>query len=116
MPRKRKSDQPQTSCLSGAVRDGPGKFGVSIDLGDGNEPHVLFTRGVPVFSKADMPFSFEQSEDQFIVDGGDELYEIPEALMNGGCTGTGATRTCLVASPKPRTILRAERQSQTGCP
>jgi Bacterial SH3 domain len=72
------------SCPFGVVRDGPGNAGVWIALDGGQERQILFEGGVPVSANADLPLSFDKIGDQFTIRIGDESYEFPEALVNGG--------------------------------
>ncbi len=72
------------TCPFGVVRDGPGNAGVWIALGDGEERQILFEGGAPVATNVDAALSFEQSGDQFSISVGDERYEFPLALVNGG--------------------------------
>jgi Bacterial SH3 domain len=72
------------SCLFGVVRDGPGNAGVWIALGDGTERAILFEAGVPVSADSPAPLSFTKDGDLFTISVGDERYQFPEALVNGG--------------------------------
>jgi uncharacterized protein YraI len=76
--------QTSGSCLFGVVREGPGNAGVWIAIGAGAERQILFEGGVPVSANLDAPLSFEKSADLFMVRVGEERYEIPEAVVNGG--------------------------------
>jgi hypothetical protein len=75
---------PMGSCLFGVVRDGPGNAGVWIALGDGTERAILFEGGVPVSADANAPLSFAKDGDMFTISVGDERYQFPEAVVNGG--------------------------------
>jgi hypothetical protein len=72
------------SCPFGVVRDGPGNAGVWIALGDGRERAILFEGGVPFSTDSPAPLSFTKDGDIFTVSVGDERYQFPEALVNGG--------------------------------
>jgi hypothetical protein len=72
------------SCPFGVVRDGPGNAGVWIVIGDGSERAILFEGGVPVSADSAEPLSFKKDGDLFTVSVGDERYQFPEALVNGG--------------------------------
>lgn len=72
------------SCPFGVVRDGPGNAGVWIALGDGRERQILFENGAPAATNVDAVLSLERSGDQLAIRVGDERYEFPEALVNGG--------------------------------
>lgn len=76
--------QPMRSCPLGVVRDGPGNAGVWIALGDGRERAILFEGGVPFSTDSPAPLSFTKDGDIFTVSVGDERYQFPEALVNGG--------------------------------
>jgi hypothetical protein len=66
------------------VRDGPGNAGVWIALGDGRERAILFEGGMPVSADSPAPLSFTKDGDIFTIIVGDERYQFPEALVNGG--------------------------------
>jgi hypothetical protein len=72
------------TCPFGLVRDGPGNAGVWIALGGGRERQILFEGGVPVATNVDAALTFDKTSDQFTIRLGDERYEFPEALVNGG--------------------------------
>jgi Bacterial SH3 domain len=76
--------QPTRDCPFGVVRDGPGAAGVWIALGDGEERQVLFEGNAPVATNIDAALTYEKQADLFLVRIGDERYEIPEAVVNGG--------------------------------
>lgn len=72
------------NCPFGVVRDGPGNAGVWIALGGGAERAILFEGGVPVSADSAAPLSFTKDGDLFTISVGDERYQVPEALVNGG--------------------------------
>jgi hypothetical protein len=72
------------SCPFGVVRSGPGNAGVWIALADGSERNILFEGGVPVATNSDATLAYEKSGDMFTIRIGDERYQFPEALVNGG--------------------------------
>jgi Bacterial SH3 domain len=72
------------SCPFGVVRDGPGNAGVWIALGGGAERAILFEGGVPVSADSPAPLSFTKDGDLFTISVGDERYQFPEAVVNGG--------------------------------
>jgi hypothetical protein len=72
------------SCPFGVVRDGPGNAGVWIAQGDGAERAILFEGGVPVSADSPAALSFTKDGDLFTISVGDERYQFPEALVNGG--------------------------------
>ena len=76
--------QPTRDCPFGVVRDGPGNAGVWIALGGGQERQILFEAGAPVATNIDAAVTYEKEADLFRVRIGDERYEIPEAVVNGG--------------------------------
>ena len=76
--------QPTHDCPFGVVRDGPGNAGVWIALGGGQERQILFEAGAPVATNIDAAVTYEKEADLFRVRIGDERYEIPEAVVNGG--------------------------------
>lgn len=78
------ADAPMANCPFGVVRDGPGNAGVWIALGDGAERAILFEGGVPVSADSPAPLSFTKDGDLFTISVGDERYQFPEALVNGG--------------------------------
>jgi hypothetical protein len=76
--------EPMRSCPFGVVREGPGTAGVWIALGDGVERQILFEAGPPVATNRDGALTSERSGDTTLVRIGEERYEIPDALVNGG--------------------------------
>jgi Bacterial SH3 domain len=72
------------NCPFGVVRDGPGNAGVWIALGDGAERALLFEGGEPVSADSPAPLSFTKDGDVFTISVGDERYQFPEAVVNGG--------------------------------
>ena len=75
---------PMASCPFGVVRSGPGNAGVWIALGNGTERAILFEGGVPVSADSPEPLSFEKDQDIFTIRVGDERFQFPEAVVNGG--------------------------------
>jgi hypothetical protein len=76
--------QPTRDCPFGVVRDGPGNAGVWFALAGGQERQSLFEAGAPVATDIDAAVTFEKEADLFLVRIGDERFEIPEAVVNGG--------------------------------
>jgi hypothetical protein len=76
--------EPMRNCPFGVVREGPGNAGVWIALGDGVERQILFEAGAAVATNRDAALTSERSGDQTLVRIGEERYEIPDALVNGG--------------------------------
>ncbi|RAZ82084.1 SH3 domain-containing protein [Cereibacter johrii] len=71
-------------CPFGVVREGPGRAGVWIALGDGTDRAILFEGGLPVSAVAAAPLSFSKEGDLFTITVGAERYQFPEAVVNGG--------------------------------
>jgi hypothetical protein len=76
--------QPTRDCPFDVVRDGPGNAGVWIGIGGGRERQILFEVVAPVATDIDAALSFEKEADLFRLRIGDERYEIPGAVVNGG--------------------------------
>lgn len=76
--------QPMRPCAFGVVREGSGNAGVWIALGDGVERQILFEGDAPVATNRDGALTSERSGDLTLVRIGEERYEIPDALVNGG--------------------------------
>ncbi|QBX34352.1 SH3 domain-containing protein [Paracoccus liaowanqingii] len=72
------------SCPFGVVRQGPGSAGVWIAFDGGGERQILFEGGTPVATNLDAKLTSERSGDVTLVRIGEERYEIPDALENGG--------------------------------
>ena len=84
MPCATASGQPMRAWPFGVVRDGPGKAGVWIALGEGQERQIPVQAGAPVATNVATPLTFDKKADLFFVRVGEERYEIPEAVVNGG--------------------------------
>jgi uncharacterized protein YgiM (DUF1202 family) len=78
------ADQPTRQCPFGVVREGPGNAGVWIALGDGKERYILFEGGAPIATDGPLALSYDKADDLFVVQIGEERYEIPDAMVNGG--------------------------------
>lgn len=76
--------QDMRPCAFGVVRDGPGNAGVWIALGDGVERQILFEGGKPIAANTAAPLGFDDAGGVFLVRVGDERYDIPDAVVNGG--------------------------------
>jgi Bacterial SH3 domain len=77
--------QPTASCRFGVIRTtGQGNAGIWIARGDGTERYILFENGAPVFTDAGASPALERNGDLNLVRIGDERYEIPDAVLNGG--------------------------------
>lgn len=84
VPCAAKADAPMQNCPFGVIRDGPGNAGVWIALAGGVERQVLFEANMPVATNLDARMTVERSDDMTMVRIGEERYEIPDALVNGG--------------------------------
>lgn len=78
------TDQSKGCCLFGVIRQDPGNAAVWMAIGGGIERHILFEAGAPVTSNRDAELSFDKVGDLYRIRIGDERYEIPEAVVNGG--------------------------------
>lgn len=81
--------QPMGQCDFGVARAGGGTAAVSVQLPDGRKRMILFRQGRPIgadLSQADgnMRFSAHKQADLFRIEAGDERYEIPQAVLDGG--------------------------------
>jgi len=84
VPCAARAGQPMRQCPFGVVREGPGNAGLWVALGGGTERHILFEGGAPVATDSADTLGFEKAGDLFVLRVGDERYEIPEAVVNGG--------------------------------
>ncbi|MCQ8119558.1 SH3 domain-containing protein [Methylomonas rosea] len=79
------SGQPTRNCPFGVIRQGTGHAVVWIKRHGHGERRIEFASGQPVSSDANAALTFERSGDLFLIRiGGEERYEIPEALLSGG--------------------------------
>jgi len=81
--------QPMGQCPFGVARDSGGTATVSITLPDGRKRAIFFENGKAIgadLSQADgnMDFSYTKEADLYIINAGNERYEIPEAVIYGG--------------------------------
>jgi hypothetical protein len=81
--------QPMGQCDFGVARAGSGTAAVSVTMPDGRKRMIMFQKGKAVgadLSQADgnMKFSASKQADLFQIRAGDERYEIPDAVINGG--------------------------------
>jgi hypothetical protein len=81
--------QPMGQCSFGVARDGGGTATVSITLPDGRKRVIFFENGKAVsadLSQADgnMDFSYTKESDLYMINAGNERYEIPDAVIYGG--------------------------------
>jgi hypothetical protein len=76
-------------CKAGVARDGGGSATVIITRPDGRKRAIFFDKGTAVgadLSQADgnMNFKARKDADLYIIQAGDERYEVPEAVVFGG--------------------------------
>lgn len=80
--------QPTGSCDFGVVREGNGSAMVTVTKTDGRTRTIFFENGKATgydMSQADPgEFSATKESDLYIINIGDERYEIPDAVINGG--------------------------------
>jgi len=81
--------QPMGQCDYGVARAGNGTATVVVTLPDGRKRIVFFDKGKAVgadLSQADgnMRFRATKQSDLFMIQAGDERYEMPDAVINGG--------------------------------
>jgi hypothetical protein len=81
--------QPMGSCPFGVARDGGGTATVVVTHADGRKRFIFFEKGKATgadLSQADgnMRFSARKNADLFLIEAGNERYEIPEAVVFGG--------------------------------
>ena len=81
--------QPMGQCDFGVARAGGGTAAVSVTMPDGRRRAIFFKAGKAVgadLSQADgnMSFSATKEADLYMIRAGNERYEIPEAVINGG--------------------------------
>ena len=89
MPCTREAGQPMMSCAFGVIREGNGKGSVTISWPDGGSRVIFFESGKPASfdqSEADggAKMLVEQNADLFMVKIGDQRFEFPDAVINGG--------------------------------
>jgi len=81
--------QPMGQCDFGVARAGAGTAAVSVSLPDGRKRMLMFKAGKAAgadLSQADgnMKFSASKQADLHKIQAGNERYEIPDAVINGG--------------------------------
>jgi hypothetical protein len=81
--------QPMSQCSFGVARDGNGSATVAVTRLDGRKRFIFFTNGKAVgadLSQADgnMTFRATKEGDLYIIQAGNERYEISEAVIFGG--------------------------------
>jgi hypothetical protein len=81
--------QPMTQCNFGVARDGGGSATVVVTMPDGRKRAIFFEKGKATgadLSQADGNMSFHSSmkNGDYVIQAGDERYEIFEAVVYGG--------------------------------
>ena len=81
--------QPMGQCAFGVARDGGGTAAVAVTRPDGRKRLIFFEKGKAIgadLSQADgnMKFRATKKADLYMIEAGDERYEIPEAVVFGG--------------------------------
>jgi hypothetical protein len=81
--------QPTGQCDFGVARAGGGTAAVAVTMPDGRKRTIFFKAGKAVgadLSQADgnMNFNATKQADLYMIQAGNERYEIPEAVINGG--------------------------------
>ncbi|MRR06431.1 MAG: hypothetical protein EG828_05720 [Deltaproteobacteria bacterium] len=89
IPCARYKGQPMGQCTFGVARDGGGTATVVVTHPDGRKRFIFFEKGKAVgadLSQADgnMNFRVRKEADLYLINAGDERYEIPEAVIFGG--------------------------------
>lgn len=89
VPCAQTKSQPMRQCDFGVARAGGGTAVVVITMPDGRKRTIFFDKGRASFadlSQADgnMEFRATKQADLYRIDAGNERYEIPEAVINGG--------------------------------
>ncbi len=89
VPCAQRAGQPMTQCKFGVARDGGGSATVVVTRPDGRTRAIFFENGKAVgadLSQADGNMSFHASKtaDGYVIQAGDERYEIFEAVVYGG--------------------------------
>jgi hypothetical protein len=78
-------DKPMTGCKAGVKRSGPGNAVVTISTPDGGSRSLTFRGGNVVGTNGGGSLRVDRRGDTLIVRvGASELYEIPDAFVNGG--------------------------------
>lgn len=89
VPCSQSQGQPMTSCNFGVARDSGGSATVAVTRPDGRKRFIFFEKGKAIsadLSQTDgnMRFHATKDGDLYIIEAGDERYEIPEAVIFGG--------------------------------
>lgn len=89
IPCARNAGQPMGSCKFGVKREGSGKAMVTVFWPDAGSRVIFFEGGKPAnYDKSeadgDAAMQVEQNADLFVIRIGDQRFEIPDAVINGG--------------------------------
>lgn len=89
VPCARNKGQPMGQCKFGVVREGQGKATVTIFWPDGGSRAIFFDAGKPASfdqsqADGDVTMKVDQDADLFKISIGDQRFEIPDAVVNGG--------------------------------
>lgn len=89
IPCAQSKGQPMGQCPFGVARGSNGSATVSVTLPDGRKRAIFFENGTAAsadLSQADgnMNFNAKKQADLFMINAGNERYEIPEAVIFGG--------------------------------
>lgn len=89
IPCAKGAGQPMGSCPFGVAREGQGTATVVVTHADGRKRFLFFQKGKPTgadLSQAEgnMGFQVRKNADLFLIEAGNERYEIPEAVIFGG--------------------------------
>lgn len=84
VPCAKNRGQPSSPCAFTVRRSAPGDARVVIRFAGGGERAIVFAGGVPVSSDAPPPLTVTQEDDLWFVRIGDERFEIPAAVADGG--------------------------------
>jgi hypothetical protein len=89
IPCAQSKGQPMGQCKFGVARDSGGSATLVVTRPDGRTRAIFFEKGKAVgadMSQADgnMRFRARKNADLFLIDAGDERYEIPDAAVFGG--------------------------------
>jgi hypothetical protein len=89
IPCARNAGQPMGSCKFGVKREGNGRAMVTVFWPDAGSRVIFFEGGKPAnYDKSeadgDAAMKVEQNADLFVIRIGDQRFEIPDAVINGG--------------------------------
>jgi hypothetical protein len=124
VPCARYKGQPMGQCAFGVTRDGGGTAAVAVTRQDGRKRFIFFEKGKAVgadLSQADgnMNFRAVKKADLYLIEAGDERYEIPEAVVFGGGGGKGHEETgicCRGTDGRGNPVVRAGPRGLRGDP